>query len=458
MALDIAALVRTTAAEKGFPGVAVGIVRPGEPLEVFATGTRVLDANLEPDAMSVFRIASMTKSFTAAAVLLLRDRGQLALDDIAQRYLPWLDDQRITIRDLLTMNAGFPTDDPWGDRHEGTPLDQFDALVARGLSRIRATRTGFEYSNLGYALLGRVVHQITGRDYTEFVETELLAPLGMMSTRFNVEQVPESLLATGYHPVAAGLVAEPPTPPGAFSPMGGLHSNVADLAKWVQGFLDAHAGIEGHPLSVSSRLEMQQPQNFSRLVVGAEPGVASSLSYGFGLIAVEHSMLGRTVLHSGGYPGYGSHMRWHPATGIGVIGLANRTYAGMWALCEAIANALVAEAEPQVSVADSLWPETREAMNAAEALLHDWDDDLADALFAHNMDLDIPRAERIARAREVGGNVEQFVRDAASLTSRSAAHVRWQVTAKERKVAIELLMSPDAETRVQMLTFDPTEL
>ena len=79
------------------------------------------------------------------------------------------------------MNAGFPTDDPWGDRHEPTALTDFDAMITAGVSMIRDPRTGFEYSNLSYALLGRIITAVTGRAYTDFVTQELLLPIGMTS-------------------------------------------------------------------------------------------------------------------------------------------------------------------------------------------------------------------------------------------------------------------------------------
>src|SRR5207245_727026 len=116
------------------------------------------------DADTIFRIASMTKSFTASAILTLRDDGLLKLDDLAEDYVPELrgwplvspDSARISIRHLLTMTAGFPTDDPWGDRQQGLPLEDFARFLAKGVSFNCAPGTRFEYSNLGYAILRRV--------------------------------------------------------------------------------------------------------------------------------------------------------------------------------------------------------------------------------------------------------------------------------------------------------------
>ena len=143
------------------PGVAFGIVHDGVLVHSGGYGVATVGGPA-PRADTVFRIASMTKSFTAAAVLLLRDEGRLRLDDPVADHLPVaraLDHDGmapVTIRDLLTMGGGLATDDPWGDRQESLPLDQFDALVAGGFSVCWPPRTTFEYSNTGYALLGRV--------------------------------------------------------------------------------------------------------------------------------------------------------------------------------------------------------------------------------------------------------------------------------------------------------------
>ena len=124
----------------GQPAIAYGILRDGALVHAAGFGERVLGGPA-PDADTVFRIASMSKSFTASAVLLLRDEGLLALDDPAEKYVPELagwppvtaDSDRVTIRHLLTMTAGFPTDDPWGDRQQGLPLEEFGTLLAGGV-------------------------------------------------------------------------------------------------------------------------------------------------------------------------------------------------------------------------------------------------------------------------------------------------------------------------------------
>jgi len=407
-----------------------------------------------------FRIASMTKSFTAAAILALRDGGALALDDPVAKYLPSLtrvglpdDGPELRIRHLLTMTAGFPTDDPWGDRQEGLPIEEFDELGSAGLSVCRVPGLAFEYSNLGYALLGRVIARVTGRAYVDAVRDILLAPLGLDRTTYDVRQVRDR--AIGWHPLASEQIEQSEPTPGAFSPMGGLWSTVSDLAAWVT-FLSSgwrSKAIEG-PLDRWSRREMQSPQTFARLESGPDGCVAQS--YGMGLYVAESSEHGRFIHHSGGYPGYGSHMRWHPESGWGIVALANRTYAPMGKTCATLLDEIVGEtaADDSESVLGTLWPETIAAMNLAESLLMEWDDSALDDIAAMNLDLDQPRHERRAQWSDLTA-LGPFVR--GSLTSTSPAHASWTMTGAQGELRIDVLMSPEYPPRLQALRIERRE-
>ena len=181
----------------------------------------------------MFRIASMTKSFTAAAVLALRDDGALQLDDPAADFVPELrglppvtaDAPAITIRHLLTMTAGFPTDDPWGDRQQGLPLAEFDALLRRASRRVaardllRVLQPGLRAARPGH----RRGHAAS---YAEFVTARLLGPLGLDRTGFEAAAVDPAGLARGYQRRPDGWAELVPDGYGAFAPMGGVFSCV----------------------------------------------------------------------------------------------------------------------------------------------------------------------------------------------------------------------------------------
>jgi CubicO group peptidase (beta-lactamase class C family) len=168
----------------------------------------------------VFRISSMTKSFTAAAVMLLRDDGLLALDDLAEKYVPELrgwppvtaDSPRVTVRHLLTMTAGFPAEDAWADRQQGLPLEDFSALLSGGVSFAWAPDTKFEYASIGYAILGRIITAVSGLAYPEFVRQRLLNPLGLTRTGYEASEFAADDLALGNGPGLDGWAGRPPTP------------------------------------------------------------------------------------------------------------------------------------------------------------------------------------------------------------------------------------------------------
>jgi CubicO group peptidase (beta-lactamase class C family) len=468
-------LARAFAARDGQPGLAYGIVAGGALVHSGGLGERWLGGPA-PDAGTVFRIASMTKSFTAAAILGLRDQGALRLDDLAQEYvgelrdlrLPSSDAPRPTIRHLLTMTAGFPTDDPWGDRQQGLDPAEFAELLRGGVRLGWAPGTRFEYSNLGYALLGKVIEAVTGTGYADVIRERILAPLGMTQTGFEAGEFDPATLARGYQRGPAGWAELPFDGYGAFAPMGGIFSTVADLARWAAGFADAFPARDGtdggHPLSRAARREMQLPQ---LAIVGWPTGSypdASTLSYGFGLFVEEGPVSGTVVQHSGGYPGFGSQMRWHPSTGAGAIVLGNGTYANAGQLATAILSDVLAQLRAarsggaRASVRGPApgdggpWPETLAAREAADRLLAGWDDELAARLFTPNVDWDQPlatRREAIARIRERIGDLRPDPARPAEYDS--PAHCRWWLAGDRGAVQAEIGLAPLATPLIQSL-------
>ncbi|MGA0065845.1 MAG: serine hydrolase, partial [Candidatus Nanopelagicales bacterium] len=188
------------------------------------------------------------------------------------------------------------------------------------------------------------------------------------------------------------------------------------------------------------------------IVVGHEPDGAID-SYGMGLRITDHVGLGRFVHHSGGYPGFGSHMRWHPDTRWGAIALANRTYAPMRSVCAAVLADIVADEAAEATRSRSvtrLWPETTRAMALVEALLIAWDDESLDEAAAMNLDLDQARHERRAewQALEVGS----AAREPDSVTSHSPAHARWRVITEGGSVDLEILMTGERVPRIQAMS------
>jgi CubicO group peptidase (beta-lactamase class C family) len=445
---DVDAIVADYQAKGGQPGLVYGVVRDGELVHAGGLGQRCLGGP-PPDADTVFRIASMTKSFTAAAVLLLRDEGSLALDDLASRYVPELEGWEFgpSIRNLLTMTGGFGKDDPWGDRQQGLPLDEFGAFLAGGVSFSRAPGIEFEYSNLGYAILGRIISTVSGLPYKDFIRERLMLPLGMSRSGYEAAEVcPAEDLAMGYRRAPGAWQQLPVAPYGAFAPMGGVFTSIADLARWVAGFLAA--ADAAHPLGAGSRREMQLaqvPTLWDR--PAAFPGDGYVTAYGFGLAIGEDPVLGRVVGHGGGYPGFGSYMRWHQATGTGVIAFGNSTYARMESLTARLLAAIVRD-RPVIAPR----PATEAAREAASRLLLSWDDAAADRLFTPNVAWDSPYAERRAALDRIRARIGDFADDPAYQPQYpTPARSRWRLTGEHGAVQAEIMLTPERQPRVQWL-------
>ncbi|MDK8346810.1 serine hydrolase domain-containing protein [Brevibacterium sp. UMB1308A] len=510
----------------GVTQLAYGIVSGGQ-----------LVAQRDPDA--IFRIASMTKSFTAAAVLGVC-RGVIPVSGTApsldDELVDWLPDLResqwatgMTVRDALTMSTGLPNDDPWADRLESLSDVGMRDLMRQPAGTNFVTGTGYEYANYGYALLGAFVEAATGREFTEVVATHLLTPLGLESTGFDVRELDPGRLVTGYRKNLAGeLEPQPFTLPGAFSAIGGLASSVADVARWISVLMTAvdgsavvgrvageaaglatvagEAGGEGgsdlgeFPLGANPReqrtwrrilADLQQAQRLISVTRNARDAVVTA-GYGYGLRCYFDTQLGHSAGHSGGYPGFSLHMRWHAASGTGVVLLANVTGFPAEAVATNALDALVSDVrdrgdgsvawpraeaveatparkgagasgagvgasgggaagagagdddagagvvyavDPVCSFAPS--EEARERAAQAERMIAACDDSGADQVFSGNMDMDVPRSERLTHWAEVREYVGGEGSVAAGLegievTWINAHEATWKVWGAER--------------------------
>jgi CubicO group peptidase (beta-lactamase class C family) len=463
---EIDALLAGSVAEGEVPGIAWGIVIDGALVHSGAAGVRDVrtGAPVEPD--TVFRIASMTKSFTAAAVLKLRDAGKLRLDDEVSRYVPELrgtsptrDAPEITVRDLLTHSAGFPEDNPWGDRQMAIPDAGLTELLRAGISRANVPEVAFEYSNLGFALLGRVVARASGARYRDYVDAALLRPLGMAATRWEAGAVPPAKLAKGYRREGSGWVEEPPLGDGAFGPMGGLFTSVPDLARWIGLQLEAwppRDDPDRGPLRRASLREMQQLARFVGLDVDrSEPDAivrGSASGYGYGLGVLHRCDLGYAVGHAGGFPGWGSRMRWLPERGVGIVVLANRTYASdqfdhrVWKALLALRrtgglSARTVEAAPSLLA----------ARDAVVRLVGAWDDALARRIAAGNLFLDEPEAARRAALEKLRAE-HGACRPDGELVPENALRGSWRMACEKGWLDVTITLAPSTPPRVQAWT------
>ena len=325
------------------PGLVYGIVADGKLVHVKGLGVQDLDSGRKVNADSLFRIASMSKAFTALAILKLRDEGKLALDAPAETYIPemkaWTyptsDSPKITVRNLLTHAAGFVEDNPWGDRQQVLSEPEFTALMKSGMPFSRAPGLTMEYSNYGYAMLGRIVSNVSGTPYQDYIRREIMAPLGMASTGFDVLASPRSRRAIGYRWKDNRWLREPDMKDGAFGAMGGVETSADDFAKWVSFLLSAwpaRDGADKGPVRRSTVREIVTGANFVAASVRS-PAIGGTAcrqatAYGMGWRVIDDCDLCRVVTHTGGYPGYGSVVILLPEKGVGLFAFSSRTYGG----------------------------------------------------------------------------------------------------------------------------------
>lgn len=390
-------------AEKNhFPGLVYGIVVDGKLVHTGSTGYTDLEKKTTATVNSDFRIASMTKSFTAMSILKLRDEGKLKLDDPASRYIPEMkglkyltsDASEITIRNLLTHSAGFPEDNPWGDRQLADSDQQLIDLYKKGVSFSNNPGLSYEYSNLAFATLGYIIKKVSGKTYEQYISDNILKPLGMVHTYWEYTKVPAAQLAHGYRWLDNKWVEQPLLHDGSYGAMGGMITTIEDFSKYMAIHLGAwppRDGAEIYPVKRSSIREMQYPWDVSFLSPNATLGnnqVCPTVSaYGYGLGWMKDCENRVYIGHSGGLPGFGSQWRILPEYGIGVVAFANLTYANAGAANKIVLDTLLALSgiKPRVLPASAILNQRK---NELIKLLPNWENAKSTPIFADNFWLD----------------------------------------------------------------------
>ena len=446
------------------PGAAWGIVIDGELAHVGVAGYRELPSKAPVTRDSVFRIASMTKSFTAMAILKLRDEGRLSLDDPAERHVPELknlryptsDAPRITVRHLLSHAAGWPEDNPWGDQQLDATEAQFTRMLQQGIPFSNAPGVEYEYSNYGFAILGRIVSNVSGQPYRTYIADAILRPLGMTSTTLEPASVPKDRLAYGYRWEDDTWKDEPPLPDGAFGAMGGMLTSISDLSKYVGAFLAAwppRDGAETGPVRRASLREMQQiwrsrPTIVSRASDGT-PNLNSG-GYGYGLRVSQSCAFEQIVAHSGGLPGYGSLMQWLPDHGVGIIAFGNVTYTGWGGVVSQAFDLLSATGALQPRMPQPS-PHLVEMREAVSRLVIDWDDARADEMAAMNLYRDRSKDRRRREIEALRAKVGVCQAPASFDVVENWLRGQWTMDCERGALRVAITLAPTVPPRVQHL-------
>ncbi len=452
------------------PGIAYGLVVDDSLVFFGGFGVTSLETGTEVTEHSLFRIASMTKSFTAMAILKLRDEGKLSLSDHVSRYIPELeqvtyltaDASPVTIFNLLTMTAGFPEDNPWGDRFLDISDEALMEQLAEGISFSSVPSVQYEYSNLGFGLLGHIITAVSGLPYQEYITRNILHPLEMTSTFWEYSKVPEELLAQGYRWENERWIAEPLLHDGAFGAMGGLITSIEDFSKYVSYHLSAwppRSDAEQGPVKRSTIREMHslnKPRYLSDPLWFGHDTRPMIQGYGYGLRGIKDLEGVLEIGHGGGLPGFGSNYMFYPQHGIGIMAFSNLTYAGgivkkanYKVISKLIDHGLFM---PRILPVSEILELRKEQV--AQLIQH-WDPLLEKEIVAANLYMDISREKRMAEARELLNQLGEIVAT-GPVIPENQLRGSFILKGKEQNLRVYFTLTPEAEPRVQRLTLELT--
>ena len=319
----LAAWIEGQMAYRGWPGLSIAIVHEQDVLWSRGFGWADAGTRTPATAETLYRVASITKTFTATALLQMRDAGKLRLDDALRDHLPWFtpptpyaDAPPITLRHILTHTTGLAREAPfpyWTALHFPA-IEEIRAAVASQAS-VLATEDRWKYSNLAFVMAGEVVAQVSGMPWAMYVRSRILDPLGMRASLVDNPAADQPGLARGY---SRRLPSGERGPVGPYDLRGvsaaaALTTSVADLARFAMlQFRDGPAG-GAQVLRGSTLREMQR-------VHWIEPDWQAGWGLGFHIYRAHDRTL---VGHGGSLRGYRSDIRFSPTERVAVIVLIN---------------------------------------------------------------------------------------------------------------------------------------
>lgn len=338
-------------------GCAVGVIQDGQYLLKRAYGMASLEHDIPLSSASVFRIGSVSKQFTAMAILLLEEQGKLDLDADVHDYLPELVDygHRVTLRQMLHHTAGMADygDSPelfpnalggafrWGNEDYLSTAEFYDRV--RQVPLLHPPGTRYLYSNFAYFLLGQVVDRVSGMSMRQFAEEHIFQPLGMGQTLFNddVNRVIKQH-AYGYRKRDDGQVELYMTNLPWVGD-GGIYTSIDDFIQWDRNFYQNRLG-RGGPALIES---MQAPGQGTRV---EEDGETSEYAMALRVSARQGH---RRIGHSGSWVAFTSSYGRYPDLGLSVVTLCNTGEASAPSLAQQVEDIVLATASPASRVAET---------------------------------------------------------------------------------------------------------
>ena len=323
------------------PGIAVGVVHRGEPIYARGFGLANVEHRVPIDTSTVFDIGSVTKQFTAFAVLMLVRQGKLNLDDRVREFVPEMPDHDppIRVRHCLYHTSGL-TD--WVEALElSGPIEDYCSTkrVFRTVTALRETMfaagQGHSYSNTGYLLLAWIVSRVSGMTLAQFLQVNIFDPLGMTSSSFRSE--PGSFVANqaqGYFRDDEGQLSRTSFASDAYGD-GMMHASIDDMTCWLQNLVHRTVGDDGL---------------FEAIFAPGELDDGRPIRYGGGWQLERYRGL-TANRHGGMSVGFQSHVAWFPSVGVGVAILGNVRPYLPWPLADAVLDAVLESGWPRIAAA-----------------------------------------------------------------------------------------------------------
>lgn len=344
-------------------GFAFALVVDGEVVLLKAKGVADLENKRVTTPDTIFRVASITKTFTATSVMMIRDQQKLALADPLTQHLPDFDvgyphrdAQPIRIEHLLTHSAGLVRSGPYAELKR--PSTEDDLIDAMKLPLTSDPGLAHKYSNFGFGLLGLLIGRKSGVPYRDFVQTKILEPLSMTSSGFDLTKLPADRLSVGYKHDGPRLSAAPMTTNGAGEGAGGLYSSARDMAEWLRFQLGAWPPRDDPDEGIVKRAtlrEMHTPRLPFMIGASAIAGGTSRAhvkSIGLGWEITKGCYFDRLVGHDGDIDGFHARLRFDADRGFGFVLLANSDNADVTGVLERLLDTIATE--------DSLAPRRRD--------------------------------------------------------------------------------------------------
>lgn len=309
------------------PSITAAVLREGELVWETAVGSADIASGRETTADTQYRLGSITKTFTAAAIMQLRDAGKLDLEDSLDKHVDAAA-HTPTLRRLLSHTSGLQRethDDAWLKARFADVPELLETLDVA--EQVLPPGARFHYSNLAFALLGIVVERVSGVPYAQYVEDRLLKPLGLTRTSFD----PQEPAAKGYlvQPYVEGVWDEAPVQTGAWIAAGQMWGTVRDLCRWAAFIADPDESV----LAKRTVEEMRTVQTI-------DDHLHWTGGYGLGLMLQRD---GERILagHGGSMPGFIAGVYVSPADKVGVAVLTNSSGAALGELAQRLVSTTV---------------------------------------------------------------------------------------------------------------------